>query len=192
MSGGYLGNAASFLIGTIFGLFILATIARLLLQWVRADFYNPLAQFVVRITNPALRPMRRYIPGYAGIDLAALLLAYLLQLIELLLVGWLTGRHPGLSGALILAVGEIFSLMVWIFIISILVQAVMSWVGNQSYNPVSAILYRLNEPLLAPARRLIPPIGGIDLSPIAVLIVLQLLLLLIAAPLHDLGWSLAR
>ena len=191
MGGGYLGNAGVFLIKTLFGLFILAVLLRLLLQWVRADFYNPLAQFIVKVTNPALRPLRRFIPGYAGIDFAALVLAFALQWIELMIIGAISGRALSLPGLLVLSVAEIATILTYIFIGSIVIQAVISWINPASYNPVTAILYRLNEPMLGPARRLMPPIGGIDLSPLAVLIVLQLVLLLIVAPLSDIGWSLA-
>ncbi|GAB6041164.1 YggT family protein [Endothiovibrio diazotrophicus] len=191
MGGGYLGNAGIFLIKTLFGLFILAVLLRLLLQWVRADFYNPLAQFVVKVTNPALRPLRRFIPGYAGIDFAALVLAFALQWIELMIIGAIGGRALSLPGLLVLSVAEIATIMTYVFIGSILVQAIISWVNPTGYNPVTAILYRLNEPLLGPIRRLMPPIGGIDLSPLAVLIILQLVLLVIIAPLSDVGWMLA-
>ena len=191
MGGGYLGNAGVFLIKTLFGLFILAVLLRLLLQWVRADFYNPLAQFIVKVTNPALRPLRRFIPGYAGIDFAALALAFMLQWIELMIIGAIGGRTLTIPGLLLLSVAEIATILTYIFIGSIVIQAIISWVNPASYNPVTAILYRLNEPMLGPARRLMPPIGGVDLSPLAVLIILQLVLLLIVAPLSDVGWSLA-
>ena len=187
----YLGNAAVFLIQTLFGLFILAVLLRLLLQWVRADFYNPMAQFVVKVTNPVLRPLRRYVPGYAGIDFAALLLLVGLKLIELGLTAWVLDRGFGLPGLLVVTVADLLKLTTYVFIFSIIVQAVMSWVNPMGYNPVTAILYRLNEPLLGPARRLIPPISGIDLSPLAVLILLQLTLMLLVQPLSDIGWGLA-
>ena len=191
MGAGYLGNAGIFLVKTLFGLFILAVLLRLLLQWVRADFYNPLAQFIVKVTNPALRPLRRFIPGYAGIDFAALTLAFILQLIELVIIGAIGGRTLTVPGLLVLSVGELATIFTYIFIGSILIQAIISWVNPTGYNPVTAILYRLNEPMLGPARRFMPPIGGIDLSPLAVLILLQLVLLLIVAPISDIGWSLA-
>ena len=192
MGGGYLGNAGVFLVQTLFGLFCLAVLLRLLLQWVRADFYNPLAQFIVKVTNPVLRPLRRFIPGYAGIDFAALVLALALQLIELVLVDAILGRGFSTPGLLVRTVTGVATILVYIFIGSILIQAIISWVNPSSYNPVTAILYRLNEPMLGPARRLMPPIGGVDLSPLAVLIVLQLVLLLIIAPLSDIGMMLSR
>jgi len=191
MGAGYLGNAGVFLVQTLFGLFCLAVLLRLLLQWVRADFYNPLAQFLVKVTNPALRPLRRFIPGYAGIDFAALVLALTLQLIELVLVDAILDRGFNIPGLLVRSVAGVATILVYIFIGSILIQAIISWVNPTGYNPVTAILYRLNEPMLAPARRLMPPIGGIDLSPLAVLIVLQLVLLLIIAPLSDIGMALS-
>lgn len=191
MGGGYFANAGAFLIKTVFGLFILAVLLRLLLQWVRADFYNPLAQFIVKLTNPVLRPLRRFIPGYAGVDLASLLLLVLLQVVEYLLIGAVSGRFLNPAGVVVLSVGELLSLTCYVFIFAIIVQAVISWINPAGYNPVTAILFRLNEPLLGPARRLLPPMGGLDLSPLIVLVVLQLTLMLIVAPLTDFGWALA-
>lgn len=187
MGNPYVGDAGTFLIHTIFGLYVLAVMLRLLLQWVKADFYNPVSQFVVKVTAPALRPLRRVIPGYAGIDLAAVFLMVMLKLIEWWLVLYLGGVSPGLGGVLLLAIADLLGLLLNVFLIAILIQVILSWVSPGAYNPVVGLLYRLNEPLLAPARRLLPPISGMDLSPLLVLIGLQLLKLLLVAPIRDFG-----
>jgi YggT family protein len=185
--GGYFGNAAVFLIQTAFGLYILAVLLRFLLQWVRADFYNPVSQFLVKITTPLLRPLRRAIPGFGGIDFASVVLMLALQLIELVLVTQLLGQPLSVGGLMVLAVAELLSLLIKVFLFSILIQVILSWVRPGDHSPVSLLLYQLNEPLLAPARRIIPTISGLDLSPILVLVLLQLSLMLLVAPLRDFG-----
>lgn len=183
----YAGNAATFLITMLFGLYLLAVMLRFLFQLVRADFYNPFSQFIVRVTNPLLLPARRFVPGFAGVDLASVALMMLLQMIELWLTSWIAGYSPQVIGLFVLSISKLLSLALNIFFISILVQVILSWVNPTAYNPVTSLLYSLNEPLLAPARRLIPPISGLDLSPIAVIICLQLASMLLVAPISDMG-----
>ncbi|MFA7095699.1 MAG: YggT family protein [Gammaproteobacteria bacterium] len=191
MGGGYVGNALVFLIQTLFSLYILAVLLRFLLQLVRADFYNPLVQVLVKITNPPLKPLRRVIPGLAGIDMAAIVLMLGLQLVALVLVAAIIGFAPSLPGLLIMAVAELLALVLNVYLFSIIIQAILSWINPGAYNPFTAVLYRLNEPILGPARRLLPPIGGLDLSPILVLIGIQLAKMLVYAPLMDFGRGLA-
>ena len=187
---GHIGNAATFLIETLFGLYILIAMLRLLLQWARADFYNPLSQFIVKATQPVLAPMHRAIPSIGSIDLACVILLIALQCAELWLVtGLLGGRAPVLA-VLAFSIAELIQLVIYIFLFSILIQVIMSWINPGGYNPLLSILYSLNEPLLAPARRLVPPIGGLDLSPIAVMVVLQLASILLVAPLRQLAHTL--
>lgn len=181
----YFAASAVFLIQTLFGLYILAVMLRLLLQWARADFYNPVSQFLVKITNPPLRPLRRIIPGWGGIDIASVLLLIALQMLELFLVNTAIGRAQSLPGLALGAVVELISLLLNIYIFGIIIQAILSWVAPTSYNPVIGLIHSLTEPLLAPARRFIPPISGMDLSPIAVLVLLQLTKMLVLAPLAD-------
>jgi YggT family protein len=188
----YVSDAGEFLIQTAFGLYVLAVMLRFLLQWVRADFYNPVSQFLVKVTSPVLRPLRRVIPGYAGIDFAAIVLMLGLKLVEWWLVLWLKGIAPAAGGVFFLAVADLLSLVVNVFLVAILIQVILSWVNPGAHNPVSSLLWRLNEPLLGPARRLLPPISGLDLSPILVVVVLQLLKYLLVAPVRDLGGSLLQ
>ena len=188
---GYFGNAAVFLIQTVFGLYILAVLLRFLLQWVHADFYNPVSQFLVKMTTPLLRPLRRVIPGFAGIDVASVVLMLVLQIIELALVALLLNQPMSVSGLLVLAVAALLALRIKVFFFSILIQVILSWVRPGDHSPVSLLLYQLNEPLLAPARRIIPTFSGLDLSPILVLVLLQLSLMIIVAPLQDFGGMLS-
>lgn len=189
--GSYAGNAGVFLVQTLFGLYIGAVMLRFLLALVRADFYNPISQFLVKVTNPPLKPLRRIIPGVLGIDVASIVLMLALQTVELILIGAIkgVGLHP--AGLAVLAVAELLSLLINIYFITILIQVVLSWVSSGGYNPAVSLLYSLNQPLLGRARRLLPPIHGFDLSPILIIIALQLILILVIAPISDLGRGLA-
>lgn len=191
MGGSYIGNAGVFLIQTLFGLYIGAVMFRFLLAVTRADFYNPVSQFIVKVTNPPLVPLRRIIPGVMGIDLAAVVLMLVLQAVELMLTGAILGigLHP--LGLLVLSIAELLSLLFTLYFFTILIQVILSWVSPGGYNPVAAILYGINEPLLGRARRLLPAIQGFDLSPILVMIFLQLLNILLVAPIRDLGRALS-
>ena len=187
MGGSYVGNAAEFLIKTLFGLYILIVMLRFLLQWVRADFYNPVSQFLLKATQPPLAPLRRIIPGFAGLDLAAVVFMLVLKFVELWLVTGLQGYPPQVGALAMLSIADLLGLLVNVFIFSILIQVIISWVSPGMYNPVMGLLHSLNEPLLAPARRIIPPVSGLDLSPIAVIIFLQLVSMLAVAPIRDLA-----
>ena len=187
MGGSYVGNAATFLIETLFGLYILIVMLRFLLQWARADFYNPISQFIVKATQAPLAPLRRVVPTVANLDLAAALFMFALKFVELWLITGLLGMSPQIGGVAMMSIAELFGLLVNVFIFSILIQVIISWVNPGMHNPVMALLHTLNEPLLAPARRIIPPISGLDLSPIVVIIFLQLVSMLAVAPIHDLA-----
>ncbi len=189
----YFNQAGLYLVQVIFGFYILLVLLRLLFQMVRADFYNPFAQFIVTLTQPPLKTLRRFIPGFFGIDFATVALLIALQILEVSLIAWLQGIAPSLIGVIVIASAELLQLTVWVYIVSVLVRVILSWVNPYgTRHPVVDLLYSLTEPMLAPARRLIPPFGGLDLSPIAVLVLLQLTLILIVRPLNDAGVSLLR
>jgi len=179
MNSSYLTNPLEFLITTLFSLYILAVMLRFLLGAVRADFYNPVSQFLVRITNPVLAPMRKVIPSAGKFDTAALLLMLVLQLTSLILIVALRGASASILALLLLAVAELVLLLINIFIFSILVQVILSWINPGTYTPVGALLHSLTNPVLAPIQRIIPPVAGIDLSPLFALIGLQVLKMLI-------------
>jgi YggT family protein len=189
MGDGYLTSPAIFLIQTLFGLYILVVMLRFLLQLFRADFYNPVSQFVVKVTAPPLRPLRRLIPGFAGIDLAALVLAWLLKTVELALTLMLIGGGASLLGSFLWAIPELVDLLLNIFLFAILIQVILSWVNPGAYNPAASLLYSITEPILRPARNLLPPISGLDLSPMLAMIGLVLLKMLLLPPLKLLSGS---
>ena len=190
MGSGYFSNAGVFLVDALFGLYICAVQLRLLFQIVRADFYNPLCQAIVTVTNPVLRPLRRYIPALLSIDTSSVLLIFALQLLNTYLVALMVGITPKLGGLLVVAIAEVANKTVWIFMGAVIVQIVLSWVAPGGYNPVIGVIKALSEPLLRPARRLLPPLGGLDFSAMVVVIGLNLLLMLAVAPLRDIGYSL--
>jgi len=190
MDNQYFAASTIFLIQTVFGLYILAVMLRFLLQWVRADFYNPISQFIVKITNPPIKPLRRVIPGWGGIDLASVLLLIILQMAELFLVNMTLGRAFGVSALFIATIAELLELLINIFIGAVLIQVILSWVAPGTYNPLIGLVHKISDPLLAPARRLIPPLSGIDLSPLAILVLLQLLKILVVAPIANFGYHL--
>jgi len=190
MTGSYFSNAGIYLIETLFGLYVLAVLLRFLFQLVRADFYNPISQFIVKITNPLLRPLRRWIPSFRGVDTASIALLLLLKVTESWLVALMYGYAPGFDGILVMAFADILQILVYVFIVVIFAGVILSWVAPDSYNPAVSLIDRLSEPVLQPFRRMLPPIGGLDFSPFVALIVLQLILMLLVKPLLDLGYSL--
>jgi len=173
-------QAVLFLIDTAFSLYLMVVILRLWLQLVRADFYNPFSQFVVKATNPLVLPLRRIIPSLGRLDTATLLLAYVVMLGKLVVLQLLQSGQvalvPSLVFAVILLIKEAFTLLFWILVI----RALLSWF-SQGRSPVEYVMHQLTEPLLRPVRRILPPLGGLDLSVLVVLIGLQFLNILFSS-----------
>ena len=186
MGGGYLTQPAVFLVQVLFGLYATLVVLRFLLQLTRADFYNPLSQFIVKATRPLLNPLRRVIPGVSGMDLASLVLAWLLITIEQLAILGLAGAGFQPAAAALLAIPEMISLIINIFLFAKLIHVIMSWVNPGGYNPVIKLIHGLTEPLLAPVRRRMPDMGGLDLSPMIVMIGLVVLEMLLVPPIKEL------
>lgn len=182
MGDGYLTQPAVFLVQVIFGLYATLVVLRFLLQWVRADFYNPVSQLIVKATRPLLNPLRRVIPGVSGLDLAAVVLAWAVLAIEQLIILALSGTGMQPAAAALLAIPELVSLVINIFLFAILIQVILSWINPGNHNPATALIYSLTEPLLAPVRRRMPDMGGIDLSPMVVMIGLVVLEMLLIPP----------
>ncbi|WP_338545836.1 YggT family protein [Pseudomonas benzopyrenica] len=170
-------QALVYVIQTLGSLYLLIILLRFILQLVRADFYNPLSQFTVRATQPLLKPVRRIIPGFGGVDLAALVLAILVQLALMMVVVVLLGASiSGLFPALLIwALLGVASLFLKVFFFALIVSVILSWVAPQTHNPAAELVNQICEPLLAPFRRILPSLGGLDLSPIFAFIVINLL-----------------
>lgn len=173
-------GAILFLVNFVIDLYIFLILTRFVLQAVRADFYNPVSQFVVKATNPVLLPLRRVIPGYGGIDVAALVVALLLVVVKVILYAALAGGAMELSAPALLLYGvrEIASLLLNYIFWAVLIRVILSWVSPDPYNPVNQIIGQITEPVMAPARKLLPPMGGLDLSPILVLLAVQFIQIL--------------
>jgi YggT family protein len=179
-----LGQALQFLLETFFGLFVLALLVRFFLQWLRAPARNPLSHFLAALTNWIVVPARRVIPGLWGLDLATLLLAWLAEVALILATYWLRGATLGPAfGASVMLIGclalvQLLKLSLWILMLAVVVQAVLTWVSP--YSPAMPLLNALVRPFLRPFQRRIPPVGNVDLSPLFVLVACQLLLMAIA------------
>lgn len=163
-----------YLVQTLLSLYLVAMLLRFLLQLVRADFYNPISQFLVKITNPVVVPLRRVIPGYGGIDMASLLLSLLLQMLAIIVLLALHGLDPPNVGLLLLwsALGVI-GLLVNIYFFALLAMIILSWIAPGSGHPAVHLLYQVTEPVMAPLRKMLPPMGGLDFSPILMFILIN-------------------
>lgn len=175
-----LNTAAVYILQTIGSLYLLIVLLRFILQLVRADFYNPVSQFIVRATHPLLKPLRKIIPSLAGLDLASLMLAILVQLllmaVTLLLLGY------GLDNPLQLLVWSIIGvteLFLRVFFFALIISVILSWVAQGSHNPTAMLINQICEPLLSPIRRILPSMGGLDLSPIVAFLILNLIDMLV-------------
>lgn len=187
----YLANAGTLLLEVLFGILCAIVVLRVMLQLVRADFYNPISQFLYTATNPVLMPLRRVLPPIGRLDTAGSLLAWLLQILKVLLLSLLAGQVPGILALIVLGFAELLGFIVTLLFWLILIRIVVSWLGG-GYHPALPLLGQLTEPLLRPVRRRMPDLGGIDLSPMVVMLLLLLVRILVVAPITDLGILLAR
>jgi len=177
-----LTNALIFLVNTVFGLFVVTLLLRFYLQWARAPHRNPLSMFLQALTDFMVRPARRIVPGLWGLDLATLALAWLVQLVEVLLVLQIKGYGLGpaagqaFAAAALLALVLLVKIGLYIVAVAVIVQVVLSWLGP--YSPLMPLANSMTRPFLRVFQRRIPPIGNVDLSPLFALVVIQLLLML--------------
>lgn len=191
-----LAEALQFLIRTAFDLLACAFFMRFWMQWARVPFRNPFAQFLVKITDFAVRPARRVIPGLFGLDLASLLLFLAAELLMVLGVHWVSGYPFGaagfgvLPGFLLLTLASALRLGLYLLIGFVLIQAVISWINP--FSPLAPVFYALSRPVLAPFQKIIPPISGIDLSPLAAIILIQLLLIAPVSALEQIAYGMVR
>jgi len=177
-----LTNALIFLVQTVCGLFVVALLLRFYLQWARAPYRNPLSDFLHALTDFMVRPARRLVPGLWGLDLATLVLAWLVQFVELLIVLQIQGYALAQNAGLVLASAALLALVLlmktglYIVMAAVIMQVVLSWVSP--YSPVMPLLNGMTRLLLRVFQRRIPPLGNVDLSPLFALVVIQLLLML--------------
>lgn len=175
-----LNTAAVYILQTIGSFYLLIVLLRFILQLVRADFYNPLSQFIVRATHPLLKPLRRIIPSIGGLDLASLVLALIVQFVLMALTLMLMG--VGVGDPLLILVWSIIgvtALLLKVFFFALIISVILSWVAQGTHNPAALLVNQICEPLLAPIRRILPNLGGLDLSPIVAFLILNLIDMLV-------------
>ena len=177
-----LSGALIFLVNTVCGLFVVALLLRFYLQWARASYRNPLSDFLQALTDFMVRPARRLVPGLWGLDLATFALAWIIQAAELAIVLQIRGHAYGpeiglaIMALVLLALVMLARIGLYIVIIAVIVQVVLSWVSP--YHPLMPLANSMTRPFLRVFQRRIPPIGNVDLSPLFLLVVIQLLLML--------------
>ncbi|MCU0735010.1 MAG: YggT family protein [Methylotetracoccus sp.] len=186
MDSGYLTQPAIFLIDTIFGLYLFALVLRFLFQWFNADYYNPISQMIVKVTQPPVGLLRRFIPPLGRVDSATLLLMLALQMIASYLVLTLQGVDLNPAALAVFATSQLLDLILNVLFFAIVITVVLSWFHVSRYNPAVSLLYSFTNPMLKWARKLLPPMGGLDLSPLIPIIGIQLVKMLVLPPLDQL------
>jgi YggT family protein len=167
-----IASALVFIVNALTSLYLLVLLLRFWLPWLRADFRNPLAQGILKLTSPVIVPLRRIIPSFGRLDTATVLVAFVLQYLGLMLILLIVGDGATFSDIAITSIVKLVLLSVNLFMFAIFVRIILSWISPGQHNPATAIITTLTEPLLSPVRRLIPPLGGFDISPIFVIIAL--------------------
>lgn len=184
----YLNDPLVFLIEVIFGLYVTAVLLRFLFQLLGVDFYNPISQFIVKITNPPLRALRPITPTIGKVDISSIILMLAVQYVSFTFITLIIGTQFLPVALLAFSAIEIINHTFNIFIFSIIILAIFSWISSpHQYNPAVQVLYQLTRPIMQPVRKLMPPVSGIDLSPMLALIGLFFFRLLIIPPLRELA-----
>jgi len=187
-----LNNAGVFLIGLIFDLYIIILILRLLMQKLGASYHNPFSQLIIKLTDVFVAPMQKIFPGFKGYDFAIVFLILLFELIETLLTFWLRLRIvPGFWGAVVISIAMLGDKLINLYFYAIIIRVIMSWVTSLQQSPVVEIVFLITEPIMKPFRRFIPTIAGFDLSPILILVLLQMISVYGFGSLLNLGLRLA-
>ncbi len=165
-------NALVFVINALTSLYLLVLLLRFWLPWLQADFRNPLAQGILRLTSPLVIPVRRIVPPFGRLDTATVLVAFIIQYIAVLLMLLVIGQTAGIAVITMTAVVKLVVLSINLFVYAIFIRIILSWIAQGTYNPATAIITTLTEPVLRPFRRLLPPMGGFDISPIFAIVLL--------------------
>ena len=168
-------SAGVFLIQTFFGIYFILIMVRFLMQVSRVDFYNPLCQGIIKITDPAIKPLRKLIPTVKGVDFATLTVGFSVQLIAIMLIMLILGGYPFMPIYLAWVMLGMFSIIFDIYFFALLIMVISSWIAPHSNHPALTLVIQLTEPLCAPARKLLPPMGGIDFSIILVFVFISII-----------------
>ncbi len=170
-------NALIYLISTLFDLYILVLVVRLLLAFARANYFNPLTQFIIKLTDPLVKPLRRLLPNYRGIEFSTLTLIILFEIIKIVVLSFILGSFA-FPAIVFIALLATMKIILQAYFYAILLQALLSWFQS-GYSPVAQLLEQMTAPILKPLRRIIPAVHGVDITPIPALIIIQLLLILL-------------
>lgn len=199
MGSNYFISPLVFIINTVFDLYVFLVLLRFMLQMLRADFYNPVSQFIVQVTSRPLGVLRRVIPSVAGQDSAAMVLCLVVIYAKFMLLRLLdTAAIPvgstlapigsvGYLGLMVFAIADLVALFLTVFLIAIIIQVVLSWISPGRYNPVIGLVNSLAAPILRPVKKIMPPIGGLDLSPLVASLGIIVAKMLIVPPIIYLG-----
>ena len=187
MGATYMTDPIIFLIDTLCSLYIMAVLLRFLLQWCGADFYNPISQFLVKITHPPLRIMRRFVPSIGKIDSSSLVLMLSLQMLADFSILMLKGVSINIGALAILSMTQLISLLLNVLVFSVFARAILSWMNPGAFYAAASIVDALSNPILNLCRKMIPNLGGIDLSPLAALLLLQMAKMVVLPPLQELA-----
>ncbi|MCP4392409.1 MAG: YggT family protein [Gammaproteobacteria bacterium] len=199
MGSGYLLSPLMLVINTLFDLYILLVLLRFLLQMLRADFYNPVSQFIVKLTSPPLKLLRRFIPSVAGQDAASIVLCLLLIYAKFLLMRALSIPAVQIGGVLapigatsyggllVYCIADLIALILTVFLVAVIIKIILSWINPGQYNPVIGLVDKIAEPVLRPMRKILPPIGGLDLSPLLATLLIVVAKMLVVPPIIYLG-----
>ncbi|HWM27151.1 MAG TPA: YggT family protein [Woeseiaceae bacterium] len=172
-------QALYFIVKTLAQLYVLLLLLRFWLPWLRADFRNPIAQGILKFTSPLIVPLRRFLPSVGRLDTATILVAFVVQFVTVMVLLAIVRRPIDTLTVAFVSIIELAILSLNLFFFATLLRIILSWVAPGNYNPVTALLTTLSEPVLRPFRRLIPPIGGLDISPIFALVLLQAAVILL-------------
>jgi YggT family protein len=172
------GQIGVYLVDTVFAFFVVLLLARFHFQWLRVSFRNPVGEFVLATTSWLVMPVRRVIPGLAGLDVATLLLALALQCLAIWVKAAIVGVEPALPAVLGIAALDLLRYSLYILVFAILVQVLFSWINP--YAPMAPVFNAMTAPFLRPLRRFIPPLGGVDLTPLVLLVAIQIVLIVLA------------
>lgn len=167
-----ISSAIVFVVNALTSLYLLVLLLRFWMPWLRADFRNPLAQGILRLTSPLVIPVRRIVPSFGRLDTATVLVAFVIQYLTLFLLLLILGQSADVAAIALTALVKLVVLSINLFVYAIFIRIILSWVAQGGYNPATAIISTLTEPVLRPFQRLIPPIGGFDISPIFAIILL--------------------
>lgn len=167
-----IASALVFIVNALTSLYLLLLLLRFWLPWMQADFRNPLAQGILKLTSPVVIPLRRIVPSFGRLDTATILVAFVVQYLAILIILLIVGRSAAFAAIATTALVKLLMLSVNLFMFAIFVRIILSWISPGQHNPAIAIISTLTEPILRPVRRIIPPMGGFDISPIFVIIAL--------------------